>query len=546
MKYLSGLLIILTIFVVNINTAIASASSQESIAENIIQQSVAEQVYNVLSVVPSSSSLTVNSTQQLQVTLTNSQSGSETDVTNSCSYISANQSIATVSSSGLITAVSVGNTNISITYKSLTTSVPVTVTTNLKSILADPSNISIAVGSSQQLQIISIDNQGNTNDVTSNCTFTSNSTSIAQVTSQGLAEAESIGSTTITVSYQGLTTNVNVNVTGVANNGNSSSSTPIINNSTVSSISTNESSYTIDENQTEQLTVTANLSSGSTYNITQSSSYSSSNSNIASVSSSGLITGIGVGTTTITVSYSGLTATVSVQVDNLIINPSTVTINAGDSQQLIINIENYDGTITNNIQQNCTYSIVNTNVANINSQGLVEGISGGSTTATITYNSLTTTLNITVTGSSTSTNTTSEKSLKIEFPVYADYYTINGSIYKVDTVGTIYNNRALIAVRYLANSLGITDNNIIWDSGNKIVVLKGPNNINIGLQVGLPDLYVFNGSTLNKTVEMDVCPIIKESHVLLPARYVAEQYNFNVSWDNVQKAVSITNDVEKS
>ncbi|MFI5104356.1 MAG: IPT/TIG domain-containing protein, partial [Terriglobales bacterium] len=75
---------------------------------------------------------------------------------------------------------------------------------------------------------------------------------------------------------------------------------------------------------TQQLTLTANMSDGSTQNVTSSpgSTYSSSNTAAATVSSTGLVTAVASGNATITASNSGLSATSSV---NVAITAPTIT-----------------------------------------------------------------------------------------------------------------------------------------------------------------------------------------------------------------------------
>ncbi|MBZ5531478.1 MAG: IPT/TIG domain-containing protein [Acidobacteriia bacterium] len=75
---------------------------------------------------------------------------------------------------------------------------------------------------------------------------------------------------------------------------------------------------------TQQLTLTANMSDGSTQNVTSSpgSTYTSSNTAAATVSSTGLVTAVASGNATITASNSGLSATSSV---NVAITAPTIT-----------------------------------------------------------------------------------------------------------------------------------------------------------------------------------------------------------------------------
>lgn len=60
---------------------------------------------------------------------------------------------------------------------------------------------------------------------------------------------------------------------------------------------------------TAQFTATANMSDGTTANVTTAAARQSSNTNVATVSALGVVTGVADGQTTITATYQGLTAT---------------------------------------------------------------------------------------------------------------------------------------------------------------------------------------------------------------------------------------------
>lgn len=82
--------------------------------------------------------------------------------------------------------------------------------------------------------------------------------------------------------------------------------------------------------ETQQLTITANYASGDTEDVTDSATYSSSEEGVATVSSSGLITGVAEGSATITASFGGATGTCAVTVEDtlegLSVSPAEVTL----------------------------------------------------------------------------------------------------------------------------------------------------------------------------------------------------------------------------
>lgn len=68
------------------------------------------------------------------------------------------------------------------------------------------------------------------------------------------------------------------------------------------------------KNQTNQLTATANFSNSNTQNVTNQSQWSSGNPSVASVSSTGVVTSVAAGTSTITASYQGQNGSLPVTV----------------------------------------------------------------------------------------------------------------------------------------------------------------------------------------------------------------------------------------
>jgi hypothetical protein len=89
----------------------------------------------------------------------------------------------------------------------------------------------------------------------------------------------------------------------------SNSSTPAPSAATVSAVNVSGVASLSSIGQTIQLTATATLSDGTTQNVTAKATWQSSNSGVATVSSSGLMTGVASGTVTITATYQGKAGT---------------------------------------------------------------------------------------------------------------------------------------------------------------------------------------------------------------------------------------------
>jgi uncharacterized protein YjdB len=173
-----------------------------------------------VTVAPSTPSVAIGKTQQMTATGTYDNSSTET-ITDSASWASSDVTIATVSSTGLVTGVTSGSATISATLDGISGSTTVNVTVaNLASISITPASQSISSGATQQYTAIGVLQNGNTVDLTSSVTWTSSNTAAATIDSSGLATAltvTSTESTNITAQSGSITSNTAVlTVTGTA------------------------------------------------------------------------------------------------------------------------------------------------------------------------------------------------------------------------------------------------------------------------------------------------------------------------------------------
>lgn len=175
----------------------------------------------------------------------------------------------------------------------------------------------------------------------------------------------------------------------------------------VTSIKLNKSSVTLKKGETSQLTATVSPSDATDKTVT----YSTSNSKVVTVSSSGKITAKGGGTATITAKAGGKTATckVTVTVAQTGISASGSTsksVEMGDTLKLKVTKVPADATDNYSV----TWSVADSNIATVSSNGTVKGISLGTTTVTAKSNGWTVTYKITVTEPVTESSTEEEPS----------------------------------------------------------------------------------------------------------------------------------------
>lgn len=107
-------------------------------------------------------------------------------------------------------------------------------------------------------------------------------------------------------------------------------------------------------------------------------------------------------------------------------------------------------------------------------------------------------------------------------------YFVNGQTpgVKMDVAPYIVQGRTFVPIRFLANSLGVNNDHIAWDTAtSKAKLTLGKNSAE--LTIGKKEI-VANGIPL----KTDVAPELKNSRTFLPARFVAEALGYQVDFIN--------------
>jgi uncharacterized protein YjdB len=164
----------------------------------------------------------------------------------------------------------------------------------------------------------------------------------------------------------------------------------------VRSVSVQPSSATVDAGRTLQLTATARPKKFTSF------TWTSSNPSVATVSSTGLVTGVAAGTATITAAVGGTSgaATITVKaasapVASVTVTPSPASVQAGATVQLTATPKDANGTPLTG--RSVTWSTSAAAVATVSNSGLVTGVAAGSATITATSEGKSGTSAVTVT-----------------------------------------------------------------------------------------------------------------------------------------------------
>lgn len=249
---------------------------------------------NVASIVVTLGQGTLTVGSQTQVTATAKDAGGTTLTGVAISFATSNPAVASVSSSGLVTAIAPGTVNISATSGAITGSASLTVNAALvpvASVTVTPAAGTVTIGGTMQLTATLKDAGGATLSGRT-ITWSSSNPTVANVSSSGLVSAVSVGVTTISAKVEGVTgtSEVTVAVAPVA------SVVPALPSSTIGVAS--------------QLQATATIKDDNGQIVTRAITWRSSNTGVATISPTGLITAVAAGTSTISATVEGVSGNV--------------------------------------------------------------------------------------------------------------------------------------------------------------------------------------------------------------------------------------------
>ena len=264
----------------NGNSTIQAASGSVTGSTTL---TVTTAVLSSIAVTPANPSIRKGTTQQFTATGSYSD-GSTQNLTSSVTWSSSNVSVATINSTGLATGLGNGNSTIQAASGSVIGSTTLTVTAAvLTSIAVTPVNPSIRKGMTQRFTATGSYSDGSTQNLTSSVVWSSSNTSVATISSTGLATGLGNGNSTIQAASGSVIGSTTLTVTAAV----------------LTSIAVTPVNPSIRKGMTQRFTATGSYSDGSTQNLTSSVVWSSSNTSVATISSTGLASGVGPGSSTI-------------------------------------------------------------------------------------------------------------------------------------------------------------------------------------------------------------------------------------------------------
>ncbi len=247
---------------------------------------------------PQSISLTPSHSAQLKAIGTYSDASTQ-DISASVTWAASPNGVVAVNNTGLATGKALGAGTITTVSAGVSATAAVAVVApTLNSISIASGGASIPLGISQQFSATGKYNDGSTKNLTNSVQWSSSQLTVLSIDSQGLATANALGTVTVTA-MSGTVSATNQLQVGPP---------------TVTSFTVLPVTSFLYVGGSEQLTVLATFSDGSTQDMTTSASWSSADSTIASISNQGVLLGAGVGDTTISASSGTLGGSTSVSV----------------------------------------------------------------------------------------------------------------------------------------------------------------------------------------------------------------------------------------
>lgn len=331
--------------------------------------------------------LAVGETKTLIATITPS------DATNQkLTWVSSDPNIATIDENGKVTGIKPGVITVTVTTEdgklSATCTVTVTpATPTIQSLLVFPTPINLLVGQNQQITVKVRYSDGSIKEVTPDATYTSSKPEIAAMnaTNANQVNGIAVGTATVTVSYEGKSVNIPVTIS----------------NPVAKSLYIEPSPINLAVGMTKDVKVIAKLSNGNILDVTNQTNLVITDVTKASISGK-TITGVQQGTTTLTATYQGISATAMVIVQapiiqSLTITPNPINIAVGKtSEVLVVKAVKSDGTEEIISNSKVQFSFGNAGIAAITGDYCVLGKTVGTSVLTASYSGLTAQTNVNV------------------------------------------------------------------------------------------------------------------------------------------------------
>jgi len=296
-------------------------------------------------------------------------------------WATSNDAVATVSASGLVGGVTLGQATITASCEGVPGTAIVTVSNVAAASVSITQPATLRTGESAQLAA-TVRDAANTVLTGRSVSWTSSSTGVATITTEGLVAAVAPGTSTITATSEGKSGTATLTVVAWP----------------VYTVTVTPAPATVSQGGTVQLTATtrdtlSRVLTGRTV------AWTSSNSAVATVSSAGLVTGVAAGSATITATSEGKSGTsaatvVAMPLATVTVSPTSAALSIGGTQQLTATTRDSSGNVLSG--RVVSWTSGSAAVATVSSSGLVTAVAVGAATITATSEGKSGTATVTV------------------------------------------------------------------------------------------------------------------------------------------------------
>lgn len=338
-----------------------------------------------IQITPSGPSVPLGENQQFSAT-GHYHDGSSKGITASVVWASSNTTVVTMSGGGFATSRSTGSSTISATLSGVTGHGTLTVTNAiLVSIAITPANSNLLLGTLQQFTAIGTFSDQSTHDITSSVTWVSSNDHVASISGSGLTTALALGSLTISATSGTISASTAANVQS----------------SVLTSLAIDPANGKLAHLTSQQFHATGTYTDGSTQNLTGKVSWSSSNTTVATIASTGLLSALTPGSTTISAILGSISTSTTLEVTDATIvsvsvSPSGQTVAAGTALAFTA-IGRFSDNTAQTITRDSTWSSDNPAVAVIGFGGTANAVSPGTANISATFNGVSSTVPLYVT-----------------------------------------------------------------------------------------------------------------------------------------------------
>ncbi len=129
--------------------------------------------------------------------------------------------------------------------------------------------------------------------------------------------------------------------------------------------------------------------------------------------------------------------------------------------------------------------------------------------------------------------TPGQTSTESKFVIGSTTYSVNGVDSTMDIAPYLKDGRTYLPLRYVGNAMGISDDNITYDTNTQTATIVSGNTI---VQATVGNMYLkVNGSA----VAMDAAAELVNGRTMVPFRWIAQALGGTVTWDEATQTVTI-------